>query len=142
MERRRDPVPRLAPAVCADATYSLATKKYLAEGKDGEPAIRVALLGCAACAARLGPSLPACAHMDTRQLSMLINSRPSALHSCTQPLPRCPGYEALAGAPLLCDSDCTPLLPTVIMNHFLLLRTVNRYVSASLHCLCTWQAAC
>ncbi|KAL4457316.1 hypothetical protein ABPG75_012181 [Micractinium tetrahymenae] len=58
-----------------DAAYSLATKKYLAEGRDG--------------------------------------------------------YEALAGAPLLCDLDCTPLLPTVIMNHFLLLRTVNRYVEAT-----------
>ncbi|KAL4419585.1 hypothetical protein ABPG77_004834 [Micractinium sp. CCAP 211/92] len=58
-----------------DATYSLATKKYLAEGHDG--------------------------------------------------------YDALAGAPLLCDSDCTPLLPTVVMNHFLLLRTINRYVEAT-----------
>ncbi|KAI3425775.1 hypothetical protein D9Q98_007750 [Chlorella vulgaris] len=53
----------------ADQVYSLATKKYLAEGHDG--------------------------------------------------------YEALKGAPLLCDADCTPLLPTVLMNHFLLIRTLN-----------------
>ncbi len=33
------------------------------------------------------------------------------------------------GSKLLCDCDCTPLLPTVIMNHFLVLRTANRYVS-------------
>lgn len=39
------------------------------------------------------------------------------------------GYEALAGSTLLHDCDCTPLLPTVVANHFLLLRTANQYVS-------------
>jgi 5'-nucleotidase len=58
-----------------DGTYSLATKAYLAEGRDG--------------------------------------------------------YDALLGAKLVQDSDCTPLLPTVIANHFLLLRTLNRAVAAT-----------
>ncbi|PSC74575.1 5 -C-terminal domain-containing [Micractinium conductrix] len=59
-------------ALQLEAEYSLETKKYLAEGRDG--------------------------------------------------------YDVLAGAPLLCDVDCTPLLAQVIANHFLLLRTMNRYV--------------
>ncbi|EFN55639.1 hypothetical protein CHLNCDRAFT_57826 [Chlorella variabilis] len=39
-----------------------------------------------------------------------------------------PGYEALMGSQLLCDCDCTPLLPTVVMNHFMVLRMANRYM--------------
>jgi hypothetical protein len=32
------------------------------------------------------------------------------------------------GSTLLRDADCTPLLPTVIANHFLLLRVADQYV--------------
>lgn len=42
------------------------------------------------------------------------------------------GYEALCGALLLCDSDSTPLLPTVLAHHFLMLRTANTYVRLQL----------
>ena len=47
------------------------------------------------------------------------------------PPPPGAGYSALEGCRVLCDSDCTPLLPTAVMNHFLLLRTANRYVSGA-----------
>lgn len=53
----------------------------------------------------------------------------SVLYAAPLPSHRA-GYDALLGAKLLQDSDCTPLLPTVIANHFLLLRTLNRAVSA------------
>lgn len=53
-----------------------------------------------------------------------VKLQPTASISATY----CSGYDALLGAKLLQDSDCTPLLPTVIANHFLLLRTLNRAV--------------
>lgn len=118
--------------LCADKTYSLATKAYLAQGRDGEGGWQlrlqvVPLLRCR-CAADVWQWRGTCKRhcplcMPLRMLACICNLPASLPHAPA-------GYEALQGAKLLQDCDSTPLLPTVIANHFLLLRTVNRAVGA------------
>jgi hypothetical protein len=113
-----------------DQVYSLATKKYLAEGHDGGASSHIVhgsswccceLIVSSPCLVLLPPALHEAGHSST--VWCKLGTLPSLLSWFA-----CAGYEALKGAPLLCDADCTPLLPTVLMNHFLLIRILNHLV--------------
>ena len=156
-------------ALAVEAEYSLETKKYLAEGRDGERTRggrrRAGHYGVRTGAVVVGGAPPLCGalprrpppppppphtHTHTHTTHTHTNHHthphthnpPPHTHThhtltTTPPPPpppgsALPGYDVLAGAPLLCDVDCTPLLAQVIANHFLLLRTMNRYVRGGL----------
>jgi hypothetical protein len=71
-------------------------------------------------------------HMSSRHYMCRLSTHP--LHNAPLAVAAA-GYEALAGSTLLHDCDCTPLLPTVVANHFLLLRTADQYVSSLPSCM-------